>query len=1428
MDNVGNKGYGTTSSSPGAGPSESTGHRHETGTHESYKHQAKNDRTGQPVPSQQFAGRPCSTRLAGPSGVSGSTGPGSVIRGISGSRLASKTSAYSISQQTAVTRLSSPHNRSSAADSSAKSLSDIARVICKIFNKGIHPKLQFMSNVTEQEVHNAVSTQQNSVAVMECLKNLKPDTTLTFPYKLALEEVAKAHILSNYDMMPNSETGSRAKESESTVEGNRQKYSPKYDLRAQTAANRPLQPVATHAPQLPKVKIKCPVLTRSRQSPGMGTQGEIQDSRADRLKPQAQQREHIQPTINKLDRPLTTVADQSDGAFLGLRDEDLTESLCFDIKNGLAAANWIKHARQSEELRPKVSSQRAAVKNVTPPVIQTDLPGAHTSTPLTSNASGSSTFRLRPSAEKKQEIPLIPPSSHFRPIRPEAKVAATSALTEGMNLPKAPEPSGARRKHPMPGAGSRSPAPVTSARSDAALTNVPHRPAQRVTQSSPEADSKHLGHATEDQVVRIARNLGTYVLDVETRKKIIDIINSLDLDEHTIEKAAGRPWEQGTPEALLLLQTEYARRETSPPAGPSVEAGHGSALAAASSNADSPENSISDSGASKQVIEAVGGRHTIDPDSRLSEEDEGGYDIIEAISEAMNEEVGVLSSPHSSGTSSPRSSSSPRNSWQLVDTKQDEHGRTEYLIRAESQATHCPGHQQRQEAELWVALGIKDPTPSLLYDFRNQKVVSSALPDQSRPVRITEEQKQTIIKKFENVCPELMNASTRQMIRRNIGTIQLTAGQVDAALHEGRESLGNILVMCKQQDSLRPDQAASPKRKYEGFVQNQRSPVSVSRNRFGHSRHTNDVTDGFVARPGQPGILPDIGAAAVHARRSITNPGEATVRAAGIQARNNNCGLASFFMCLSHDGVLDTLISDANNRIKTLDNSGNFDKARSLERLVNLLKKFNTGGDIDKYISNDELDNIRLQFSLIAATLNSDAVDTAFNNNKGQRVNFVVESAFDNSAELTNTDNKKATISLAISAVPKQGSLYATVVSLPDPSRGYMLLRGTPLVEGQQLTKANLKDLKFVPFGEQLEHNELINKMLSEIYGYLNTEAEPLQSISQLQRVPMSLKQKVTLIEMHHDRKELERTAKKSKNFDVTVKDEEVPGNLKLKKSETKPHEYNRNVTGETIKYYHNENDILSLKLTFEHHHVDNGVKRKIFEYFDEDGNLSEKIIIGMDKHCLSDTPFVRSRESDKVENGERIKVEEVLTGYSRNTPFAGNLITTKIKRADNFQDLIDIFIDGLKDKYSNGALKALLPEGKDDCPEVIFMIIPNEGKHKRCKLDWQKDVSLPTLQGDKKITYGADAMVTIAESHFLAWLRDRKNGLLHYTDSMGDSEKDVTIPMVVTMPDQNTEAALQLADQKVNGIHRHFREAERKLKVLDSQIALVMLKRKD
>ncbi|WBA81121.1 hypothetical protein [Endozoicomonas sp. GU-1] len=274
-----------------------------------------------------------------------------------------------------------------------------------------------MNDVVEQDVLKAVSTLQNAVTVMQHLKALKPDTKLDIEHKRALEEVATAYLTMPVAGTTNSETGSRAKKPESTVEGNWQKYSPRYDLQAQTAANRPGQSEVTNAPQPPKVKIKRPELTRSRQSSGMGTKREMQDARSDRFKPQARQRVPIPPTINEQERPLTPVADPSDDAFLGLSDDALTNSLLFDIRIGRAAANSIKHARQPEETTPKIRSQHAAVQNVTPPFIQTDLPGAHASTPLTADASGSSAFLLPPSAQKKQETQLFPPSSHFRPIR---------------------------------------------------------------------------------------------------------------------------------------------------------------------------------------------------------------------------------------------------------------------------------------------------------------------------------------------------------------------------------------------------------------------------------------------------------------------------------------------------------------------------------------------------------------------------------------------------------------------------------------------------------------------------------------------------------------------------------------------------------------------------------------------------------------------------------------------------------------------------------------------------------------------------------------------------------------------------------------------------------------------------------------------------
>ncbi|WP_257284762.1 hypothetical protein [Endozoicomonas sp. SESOKO1] len=866
-----------------------------------------------------------------------------------------------------------------------------------------------------------------------------------------------------------------------------------------------------------------------------------------------------------------------------------------------------------------------------------------------------------------------------------------------------------------------------------------------------------------------------------------------------------------TQDALELLQAWYTGLELSLSPSPAVEAGQGSVSAAVSSNADRPENSVHEFNASKHAIHAIevaGDRQSIDPGS--SDEDEGNFireaDILDAMADIVAEDR-CVSSSQSSGHSSP---------WEFVGVEGELESRVESRVESDENVgfegvvdteSHAPvtHHEQIHEEAVWAALGVKDPTLSLMISVKRAieqgAITESALaPDQgsdsSGYIKITEQQKRSLISSLETFYPDL-DLTSRLMIRRHIGSVQLTLKQVNAAIDGGRDSITNILEKCQLRDSELLQKVPS-ERQYGGFLPNQRQSVSV-----------------FRSSPGQSGVLPDVTAAAVPAGEGIANSGkaDAKVRHAGIQARDNNCGLASFFMSVSHDGLLDTLISDAENKIATHNYLSASDKTKTCE-LVSLLKKFNTGNNINAYISNDELDKIRLLYGLREVKLLPHVVGDALKK-AGQIVKFQIESEFHCNNDFRN-ETKAVEISLAISAGPVKESLHATVTSLPDRSSGYMRLNGNLLKVGQKLTQDELAELTFVPLGEVLEPTDFIHKILNDIYGYLNTE-------------PMSLKQKVALVEMHSDCKQLSSSRYPSQNFDFLIKDEKVPDNLTLKKTKTNPNRFNRDVIGETIEYYHNENDILGLKLTKEHHYLHQHVTRKMFEYFDENGNNSGKIIIDMETHSQNGIPFVRVRESEYVDNnGERRKVEIKLTGYGKESPREGELIKTEIKRADNFQEMIDIFIDSWKDQYGNfdSAKKALLPD-ENNYPEVIFMTMPNEGKNIRGRYDWQKDVGVPMYGSDKRIPYEVSAVMAIDKSHYVSWLRDSKNGLIHFADSMGDSENNVTIPVVVTMPDQDTEAALQLGDQRANDRHRHFKEAKRRLKVLENQVALVMLKRK-
>ncbi|WP_257264815.1 hypothetical protein, partial [Endozoicomonas sp. ONNA2] len=218
------------------------------------------------------------------------------------------------------------------------------------------------------------------------------------------------------------------------------------------------------------------------------------------------------------------------------------------------------------------------------------------------------------------------------------------------------------------------------------------------------------------------------------------------------------------------------------------------------------------------------------------------------------------------------------------------------------------------------------------------------------------------------------------------------------------------------------------------------------------------------------------------------------------------------------------------------------------------------------------------------------------------------------------------------------------------------------------------------------------------------------------------------------------------------------------------------------------------------------------------------------EKHFKNKKRFIRSKVAEFVNHeGKRMVAELRRHGYNKESPNKEYVVRKIMERANNFQGMIDIYIESQKEEHNDhdSAEKALLPDSYNSSPEVIFMTIPNEGAQNRCHFDWQKDVAVPMYKSEEKVIYGVSAFMAIKETHYVSWRRDCKNGQMHYADSMGDSRESVTIPVVVSMPDQNTEAALELADQKANDSHRHFREAKSKLEVLGSQVALVMLTRK-
>lgn len=557
--------------------------------------------------------------------------------------------------------------------------------------------------------------------------------------------------------------------------------------------------------------------------------------------------------------------------------------------------------------------------------------------------------------------------------------------------------------------------------------------------------------------------------------------------------------------------------------------------------------------------------------------------------------------------------------------------------------------------------------------------------------------------------------------------------------------------------------------------------------------------------------------------------GEVSLRVgAGIQASDNNCGLAAFFMSISNNGLLDQLIGDAQSRVADLLSSKDA-RAASLKRLVDLLQHFNPRGDLGKFIPNSGLDFIRLRYRLRVARVYPQVIDDAYAN-KEELVILTVASQFRGGADLS-ASNRNAFVTFEF--FWGDDGFSAVVMILPSITLGLMQIRGANLRLGQGLTLDELKELEFVPLGEYLEPIEFIPPILDEIYGFNNSESELLNSGSIWHKSTTSFKQKVSIVEMQGDCQTEGISSLPSKNFSNPVEGEVVPDGFILDPTKTvrNAHPFMEGVVGTLVEHYFKD-DVLRLKLIRDLHHSSQDETRRTYEFYDENGMFEKKTICNLEKYFADErVTFVRAKVTEYIgEGGERKRIELGMFGYSAERPDDGEVKIRIMNRARNFQDLLNIFIDSWKDRFGDDAKSArmmLLPDGQHS-PEVIFMTIPNEGKDQRCDFDWESGVRLPRSDSEQSIPYYVSSVMSIQDTHYVSWLRQPGAGLIHYADSMGDSDPKLgMVPTVVTLPDKNGAEKLHFACGLCGGADGYILASARdKLLSLGQQVALVILKK--
>lgn len=645
----------------------------------------------------------------------------------------------------------------------------------------------------------------------------------------------------------------------------------------------------------------------------------------------------------------------------------------------------------------------------------------------------------------------------------------------------------------------------------------------------------------------------------------------------------------------------------------------------------------------------------------------------------------------------------------------------------------------------------------------------------------------TLIMEITRECPDDEIPIYSSIILDHIGNIKLSRKQVNNVMRGDKRTINYVLRCCEFEESKRRSMKTS----------------------------------------GQVSAAREVEVIDVDAVQNLRIYGDVALRVrAGIQASDNNCGLAAFFMSMSNNGLLDQLIDDAKSRVAALE-SLNDDRASHLNSLVDILNHFNPRDGLDQFIPNSGLDYLRLRYRLRVARLKPGVIEDICTK-KEEIVTLRVETEFQRGADLKEA-NRSAYVTFDF--FWHDDNFSAKAIILPSPDMGLMLIRGHELKLRQQYNADELRELEFVPLGEILEPIEFIHPILNEIYDFNNGEPEQSSIDAIWQKSTTSFRQKVSIVEMQGDCRTDEVSSLPSKDFSNAIPAEVIPDGFILDPTKTvsNPHPFLENVVGNLVEHYFKDG-VLRLKLTRDLHHSSQDENRRTYEFFDENGMFEKKTICEVEKHFADNQLiFIRAKETEFIgDGGERKRIELRMFGYSQERPDEGEVRVKIMHRASNFQEMLNIFVDSLKDRFLSSK-DVLLPD-EQHSPEFIFMTIPNEGKEQRCYFDCQTGVNLPMAGGGEKfLHYDVSALFWIKENHYVCFIWDQTTGLIHYANSIGETDPKLgSVPIVVTMPDKDPAEKLRAACCLSSAADVYFLAGARdKLMSLGQHVALVILKKR-